>query len=93
MSPCSPWPLPLKVLFSFDTSRLDMIAGTIEMSGSAWDPWVLHARTEKHSDTLIAQLGCPRSGKELKKCLKSKTVAEMAKASMALVGNAQFWRG
>ncbi|EPB74222.1 Carboxylesterase [Ancylostoma ceylanicum] len=56
----------------------DYIAGSIEMSGSAWASWALGPDVANNSMKLAWELRC--RGNDLKKCLKTKTVDEIYKA-------------
>ncbi|KAL6743795.1 hypothetical protein Aduo_016794 [Ancylostoma duodenale] len=56
----------------------DYIAGTIEMSGSAWASWALGPTVSNNSLILAWELRC--RGIDLKKCMKQKTVDEIYKA-------------
>ncbi|KIH59105.1 Carboxylesterase [Ancylostoma duodenale] len=65
----------------------DYIAGTIEMSGSAWASWALGPTVSNNSLILawVKGKGCPIKelrcrGIDLKKCMKQKTVDEIYKA-------------
>lgn len=62
----------------------DMVAGSIEMSGTAWTSWVLNDRIVNNSRVVIETLGCS-SESSVKECLQGKSLEELQRAVSKLV--------